>query len=146
MSARGGWLKPLQSALTAVVHQHDALHLRFLHTEDGWQQMMGPEEEVPLELIDVRSLPLPEQHSELEKAKLRLQSSLDFVHGPLLRVAYIPSAIVSETNTQPSARVLIAVHHLAPRSRPQPRAAALAPSTERADPLSHNPYQRLARL
>ncbi|MNG60426.1 Linear gramicidin synthase subunit B [compost metagenome] len=89
----------LDSALQALVQQHDALRLRFAETENGWQQWHAPA--APVELWQ-RQANSPEQLRALCDSA---QASLDLQHGPLLRVLLVDQADGSQ-------RLLLVLHHL----------------------------------
>ncbi|MCO1753509.1 hypothetical protein FA469_29755, partial [Pseudomonas aeruginosa] len=71
----------LQGALAALVEQHDALRLRYMPGERGWQAEFLPQE-ASEELLWERTLDATE---ELEEVIEACQRSLDLRHGPLLR-------------------------------------------------------------
>ncbi|MER1062389.1 amino acid adenylation domain-containing protein [Pseudomonas aeruginosa] len=91
----------LQGALAALVEQHDALRLRYMPGERGWQAEFLPQE-ASEELLWERTLDATE---ELEEVIEACQRSLDLRHGPLLRalLAALPDG---------SQRLLLVVHHL----------------------------------
>nr|WP_255032036.1 non-ribosomal peptide synthetase [Pseudomonas aeruginosa] len=91
----------LQGALAALVEQHDALRLRYMPGERGWQAEFLPQE-ASEELLWERTLDATE---ELEEVIEACQRSLDLRHGPLLRalLATLPDG---------SQRLLLVVHHL----------------------------------
>ncbi|MEN1479937.1 condensation domain-containing protein, partial [Pseudomonas aeruginosa] len=85
----------------ALVEQHDALRLRYMPGERGWQAEFLPQE-ASEELLWERTLDATE---ELEEVIEACQRSLDLRHGPLLRalLAALPDG---------SQRLLLVVHHL----------------------------------
>jgi amino acid adenylation domain-containing protein/non-ribosomal peptide synthase protein (TIGR01720 family) len=101
-----------RSLLAQVVQQilvhHDALRLRFVSTDSGWQQINADAEvTVPFEVVDLSGLEPQEQQATLESIAAKQQSSLNLSEGPLLRVV-----LFAMGKHQPS-RLLLIVHHLA---------------------------------
>ncbi|MCM3338072.1 non-ribosomal peptide synthase/polyketide synthase [Paenibacillus sp. MER TA 81-3] len=96
----------MKKAVAHLLHHHDALRLRFRRSSTGWQAIYANDNEIPFEHIDLSQLPAAEQAAALEQKADELQSSLDLVQGPLLRVAYFDMGKTSK------ARVLIILHHL----------------------------------
>lgn len=99
----------LQQAVQHLLAHHDALRLRFMQTESGWQQSYAEFEgaEVPFVHIDLSSFSAGEQNAAMQAKAAELQASLDLAKGPLLRVALFECGA-----KQPSC-LLIIVHHLA---------------------------------
>jgi amino acid adenylation domain-containing protein/non-ribosomal peptide synthase protein (TIGR01720 family) len=89
----------LEQALSHLVRHHDALRLRFMRGDDGWQQTQtGVEHPVVLQHRD---------GAGLEEACAELQVGGDLASGSLLRAALF------DLGPGQPARLLIAVHHLA---------------------------------
>jgi non-ribosomal peptide synthase protein (TIGR01720 family) len=85
---------------------HDALRLRFMREDIGWQSALSaPDELIPLTWLDL-SVPPQEQEAAIVDVANQLQASLDLSKGPLLRVAYFDLGA-----DQPS-RLLLVMHHL----------------------------------
>jgi len=98
----------LEQVLRHLLEHHDALRLRFVRDESGWQQLIAESEEtVPFSRLDLSALPEIEQESAIEGAAAELQASLNLSEGPLVRVALFDLGA-----NQPS-RLLLAIHHLA---------------------------------
>ena len=98
----------IETVLKALITHHDALRLRFVLTDNSWQQSYGALEDLPvLQLIDVSSLPEESQGEAITRECSRLQSSLNLKEGPLMRAAYFNVGVNSP------ARLFIVVHHLA---------------------------------
>lgn len=99
----------LQQALQQLMTHHDALRLRFVRSESGWQQInTSPDDEVvSLTRCDLSALSKQEQESAIEAAIEELQRSLNLSEGPLVRFALFNLGL------QQSNRLLIVVHHLA---------------------------------
>lgn len=104
-------LQPLNPTLLhqAVQHllvHHDALRLRFVPTESGWQQInASPNENVPFTYLDLSARSQDEQNSAIEETATELQASLYLSSGPLMRVALFNKGFQSS-------RLLIIIHHL----------------------------------
>ncbi|MGH3933613.1 MAG: amino acid adenylation domain-containing protein, partial [Pseudonocardiaceae bacterium] len=76
----------LRAALDTVVNHHDALRLRFQHTDGQWRQDTIPGE--PAEVLrrcDLSGLDDDDQQIAMEHAAIAAQTSLDITRGPLLR-------------------------------------------------------------
>ena len=98
----------LEQALQQLLRHHDALRLRFLRGATGWQQINGgPDDAIPLSLVNVSALAETEQGQAIEAATAQLQASLHLAHGPLLRAALF------DLGPHKPSRLLIIVHHLA---------------------------------
>jgi non-ribosomal peptide synthase protein (TIGR01720 family) len=90
-----------------LIH-HDALRLRFVFSESGWQQVNAlPDEVVPFTRVDLSALPEAEQRPALEAAAAELQASLNLESGSLVRVALF------DLGTNQPNRLLLVIHHLA---------------------------------
>ncbi|HVG07740.1 MAG TPA: amino acid adenylation domain-containing protein, partial [Thermoanaerobaculia bacterium] len=89
----------LATALARLASHHDALRLRFIQEEDGWNQVHAPSASVPLYEIDLR-----ESHGALEAAAEQLQSGLDLANGPLFTAALF--------RLPDGDRLLLTAHHL----------------------------------
>jgi non-ribosomal peptide synthase protein (TIGR01720 family) len=108
----------LASALTALLHHHDALRLRFQPRAERaasgqapsqqWRQVnQGIAEAVALELVDLSMLAGPARQAQLAAVANRTQASLHLSDGPLLR------AVLFTGGEQESKRLLLVIHHLA---------------------------------
>ena len=98
----------IESVLQELLKHHDALRLRFVQGESGWQQdLANPDEIAPFTCIDLSSLPPEEQEAAFQTAATQLQASLNLSEGPLLR-----AALFDMGKHQPN-RLLLAIHHLA---------------------------------
>src|SRR5436309_8432373 len=102
-------LSPLlleQTVQHLLVH-HDALRLRFLQTQSGWEQVnAGLDDPTPFSSVDLSELQGPEQGNAIEAAAAALQASLELTTGPLLRVVYFDQGAA-----KPS-RLLLIIHHM----------------------------------
>ena len=97
----------LEAAVEYLVRHHDALRLRFVRTEAGWQQVIAErQEEQVFSHIDLSWLQADGQALALEGAAAELQTSLNLMRGPLLRVALFELGAQGQ-------RLLIIIHHLA---------------------------------
>ena len=86
-------------ALAALVSHHDALRLRFVEGAGGWQQSVARIEDADIfQVHDAAEMPAIAE---------RLQTSLDLLHGPVVRAAFFTAGA-----SQPG-RLMIAAHHLA---------------------------------
>ncbi|MEG4227993.1 amino acid adenylation domain-containing protein [Microcoleus sp. N9_B2] len=98
----------IESVLQELLKHHDALRLRFVRGESGWQQdLANPDEVAPFTCIDLSSLPPEEREAAFQNAATQLQISLNLSEGPLLR-----AALFDLGQHQPN-RLLLAIHHLA---------------------------------
>jgi len=90
-----------------LVAHHDALRLRFIRRESGWEQSnAGAEDAAPFAHVDLSALPEAEHEREIKAIATRLQTSLNLSEGPLLRVALF------DFGAGKAARLLVLVHHL----------------------------------
>ncbi|GER90188.1 hypothetical protein KDW_43500 [Dictyobacter vulcani] len=80
----------LEQVVKQMLEHHDALRLRLLQTEaNSWQLTQAlPDEEVPLTVLDLSEMPMAEQQTVFEEAVNTVQTQLDIVNGPLLRIVY----------------------------------------------------------
>jgi amino acid adenylation domain-containing protein/non-ribosomal peptide synthase protein (TIGR01720 family) len=98
----------IESVLQELLKHHDALRLRFVRGESGWQQeLANPDEVATFTCIDLSSLPPEEREAAFQTAATQLQASLNLSEGPLLR-----AALFDLGKHQPN-RLLLAIHHLA---------------------------------
>ncbi|MFZ6180955.1 non-ribosomal peptide synthase/polyketide synthase [Nannocystis pusilla] len=92
-------------ALQVVLRQHDALRLRYHHTESGWVQSHAEAVALPLERTDLSALPPGARRAAVEAAANDLQASLSLSAGPVARAAWLDLG-------EEGARLLLVVHHL----------------------------------
>ncbi|HEX8652353.1 MAG TPA: amino acid adenylation domain-containing protein [Pyrinomonadaceae bacterium] len=98
----------LEHALQYVLAHHDALRLRFMPDDTGWQQFnAGLGETVSCRHVELSTLRLEEQRRAFEEAVTDSQASLNLTDGPLLRVTLF------DWGAQRPNRLLIVIHHLA---------------------------------
>jgi amino acid adenylation domain-containing protein/non-ribosomal peptide synthase protein (TIGR01720 family) len=100
----------LRELIAALLRHHDALRLRFKHSEAGWSQEIArfdADEAVPLTVLDFAHVSDEELQAAIEAEATRAQSSLDLSGGPLLRV------VLFELGAGRGARLLLVIHHLA---------------------------------
>ncbi|HLK57996.1 MAG TPA: amino acid adenylation domain-containing protein, partial [Chthonomonadaceae bacterium] len=98
----------VERAVQALVQRHDALRLRFVRTENGWEQTNATEETDPVfTYVDLFDVAEWEQNAAIIAECNRLQASLTLEAGPLLRAAYF------DLGPEKPARLLLAIHHLA---------------------------------
>ena len=94
-------------AIKGLLLQHDALRMRFTLHEGVWNAATAPPDDiVPFEVVDLSRLDDAVQSQALAEHALRLHTTLDLHHGPLLRVALF------ERGGQRTRLVLIVIHHL----------------------------------
>jgi len=98
----------LEKAIHHLLMHHDALRLRFVSGDSGWQQVISePDAVVPFVPINVSEMSAKEQSCAIERKATELQASLCLTDGPLLRVALF------DLGSQQPSRLLIIIHHLA---------------------------------
>jgi non-ribosomal peptide synthase protein (TIGR01720 family) len=97
----------LETAVSHLIHHHDALRLRYTPSAAGWQQTHADDSCRHLvQAIDLSHLAPAAQKAELEEAANRLHASLNLQTGPLLRLLYCHLG-----PNQPD-RLLLTIHHL----------------------------------
>ena len=97
----------LETAVQQLLAHHDALRLRFVQHDSGWQQKhAGLNETLPFSHVDLSTLPVEQQMAALQAVATRMQSSLDLSAGPLLRV------VLFDCGPEAPSRLLILCHHL----------------------------------
>ena len=98
----------LETVVTDLLRQHDALRLRFSKTDTGWKQMNdGIDAPPPFEVVDLIRTPVSDRLAAIAAHTEAAQSNLDLSNGPLLRVVYF------DLGPDSSDRLLFVVHHLA---------------------------------
>ncbi len=86
---------------------HEALHLRFVETPAGWQQMYEQETtSIPFLTIDLSRLTTAVQGPILSELFKQTQASLELTQGPIWRVLYI------QRGAPQQALLLWVIHHL----------------------------------
>ncbi|BAZ54103.1 amino acid adenylation domain-containing protein [Nostoc sp. NIES-4103] len=101
-------LELFKQALKSLLIHHDALRLRFIKKDIGWEaEIVATDEEISLTWLDLSTFSPQQQEITLLTTANKLQSSLNLVNGPLLQVAYFDYGI-----NQPG-RLLWVIHHLA---------------------------------
>jgi non-ribosomal peptide synthase protein (TIGR01720 family) len=97
----------LEQTVRRLLEHHDALRLRFVQEESGWQQLItGAEETIPFSILDLSVLPEIKQQTAIETVANELQTSLNFSDGPMMRVALF------NLGTHQPSRLLLVIHHL----------------------------------
>ncbi|MFB2983429.1 amino acid adenylation domain-containing protein [Microseira sp. BLCC-F43] len=101
--------KLLERVVEHLLQHHDALRLRFVQIESGWQQFLSNAdgEEIPFSYVDLSALPETQQKAAMEATASQLQASLNLSQGPLVRVA-----LFNLGDRKPT-RLLLTIHHLA---------------------------------
>ncbi|HEY0404146.1 MAG TPA: amino acid adenylation domain-containing protein [Pyrinomonadaceae bacterium] len=98
----------LEESLEHLMRHHDALRLRFIHNDAGWQQFNDKENDAALvERLNLSELSPEQQREKISEAATVAQASLDLAEGPLVRVLFF------DCGAQQPARLLWIVHHLA---------------------------------
>jgi amino acid adenylation domain-containing protein/non-ribosomal peptide synthase protein (TIGR01720 family) len=98
----------LAKAIEKLLLHHDALRLRFVEGQDGWQaSISAPNHDAPFEVVDLSDLSEAEQSRAVETNAARLHASLNLQEGPLMRVALF------DRGAQRPSYLLIVIHHLA---------------------------------
>jgi amino acid adenylation domain-containing protein/non-ribosomal peptide synthase protein (TIGR01720 family) len=93
----------LERALTAICRHHDALHLNFEQTDDGWRQSYAPAEPV----IVHQDLTRSEDPVQVMRAAIDAQqTSLNICSGPLMRM------VMFHLGGDHGDRLLLLAHHL----------------------------------
>ncbi|MGB8507398.1 MAG: SDR family NAD(P)-dependent oxidoreductase, partial [Pyrinomonadaceae bacterium] len=90
-----------------LLEHHDALRMRFGRAGQGWRQENARHEDAEVfTLLDVSGMTEGRQRAAIEANAEQAQRSLNFEHGPLLRV------VLYETATGKARRLLVVAHHL----------------------------------
>ncbi|HYP02720.1 MAG TPA: amino acid adenylation domain-containing protein, partial [Pyrinomonadaceae bacterium] len=98
----------LEQTVAHLLAHHDALNLRFVQTEYGWQQSNAAHEgETPFQRFDLSAHADAEQAAAIERIADELQASLNISQGPLMRVALF------DLGGGKPGRLLTLIHHLA---------------------------------
>lgn len=96
----------LERALRLLVEHHDALRLRFVLGESGWQAHVSSEQSGPFTWIDFSGLPPAGLPGEVSAQARALQRSLDLARRPIVRAAFF------DLGPGRAGRLLILAHHL----------------------------------
>ncbi|MEO0489099.1 MAG: amino acid adenylation domain-containing protein, partial [Cyanobacteria bacterium J06659_2] len=100
-------LDHLEQAVQTLLAHHDALRLRFVYEQAGWQQhSTEPNQVTPLTRINLSTVPAADQGLALSTAAAELQASLDLSSGPLVRVVHF------DLGADKPSRLLLIIHHL----------------------------------
>src|SRR5207302_9512424 len=78
----------LQKVAEKIESHHDALRMRFNHSNNSWRAEIAEPKTAPVLFVDLTSMPGESQHKALENIASMLQKSLHLQHGPLLRFAW----------------------------------------------------------
>ena len=98
----------LENAVQHLLEHHDALRLRFLQKESGWQQFNANIDEVEsFTKLDFLSLSPDKQSAAVEEVAAELQTTLNLSSGPLMRV------VLFNLGKDKPQRLLLIIHHLA---------------------------------
>jgi non-ribosomal peptide synthase protein (TIGR01720 family) len=97
----------LEKAVFALLHHHEALRLRFVHTESGWQQFdPGPVQTAPFSCIDMSKVSAKERDAAIAAEEMRLQRGLSLTKGPLVQIALF------RLGADTPSRLLVLFHHV----------------------------------
>ncbi|MEH2299318.1 MAG: condensation domain-containing protein [Nostoc sp.] len=102
-------LKPalLEQAIRELIIHHDALRMRFVQDELGWQEQNSDDcKQVPFQVIDLSSLTEEEHKTAIEWEANQLQTTLNLSQGTLLR------AVLFKLGSARPGRLLLIIHHL----------------------------------
>ena len=98
----------LSNVFEQLLLHHDALRLRFSHTEQGWRQFNAAEEiHAIFQDVDLSHLPEADHALAIEARAGEVQASLGLEDGPLIRAVYF------HLGGHTGARLLIVINHLA---------------------------------
>jgi amino acid adenylation domain-containing protein/non-ribosomal peptide synthase protein (TIGR01720 family) len=98
----------LSTALSRLIEHHDALRLRVRRSGSRWQSTIeAPGDGVPVETVDLSGSATTDHEGAIEAHASRMQASLNFSDGPILRAARFRLG-----DGRPD-RVLLVIHHLA---------------------------------
>lgn len=98
----------LRQAVLHLIEQHDSLRLRFESGSSGWRQVLAaPSDIAPVDVFDLSHLDKEAQGQALEVEATRLQTGLNLMEGPLIRVAWF------QLGDDTPGRLLLIVHQLA---------------------------------
>jgi non-ribosomal peptide synthase protein (TIGR01720 family) len=98
----------LEKAVQHLLTHHDALRLRFMQTDSGWEQTNAASEESPVfSIIDLSTFAEEDRPSVLEETATKLHASLSLADGPLVRMALF------DFGPNEPGRLLVVIHHLA---------------------------------
>ncbi|WP_161975702.1 non-ribosomal peptide synthase/polyketide synthase [Tengunoibacter tsumagoiensis] len=97
----------LHTSIAHLLEHHDALRLRFIRTEEGWQQKYAqPDTESPFLVVDLSAHSQQEQQAAIASVTTEQQAKLNLSAGPLLRAVYF------DLGSDHSHKLLIVIHHL----------------------------------
>jgi amino acid adenylation domain-containing protein/non-ribosomal peptide synthase protein (TIGR01720 family) len=97
----------LERVIKELLVHHDALRIRFVFGELGWEQVNTPVEKLAtFSLIDLAALSEPEQTQALAAAVAESQASLNLSSGPLMRATYF------DRGPDKPANLSLVIHHL----------------------------------
>jgi non-ribosomal peptide synthase protein (TIGR01720 family) len=96
----------LELSFQAMVEHHDALRLRFAHTEQGRLQHCSPPEQSAFSRHDLRHLTGDLLPGRIDEIIRETQRSLNLEQGPLFK------AVLFDTGSSRPQRLLIVAHHL----------------------------------
>jgi aryl carrier-like protein len=97
----------LRQSVTAVLHHHDALRMRYAQSDGVWEQRSaGIEDAVPFAVQDLSKVANADLAETITQAAEQVQGSLDLRRGPLARF------VLFDCGSERAQRVLVVIHHL----------------------------------
>src|SRR5205807_4437064 len=99
-------LEALKKALTALVQRHESLRTYFVAIEGAPRQIIDPEAQFEMPLIDISGWPEAKRQAETQRLTLEgAQRPFDLGCGPLLRVSLLRRAAEDHV-------LLVTMHHI----------------------------------
>ena len=96
----------LEQVLNVIVQRHEALRTTFMTVEGQVMQVIRPTQRIPLQAVDLRSIPKAEQEGEaLRLATEDVQLPFDLTHGPLMRTTLLQLGVEEYV-------LLVTTHHI----------------------------------
>jgi non-ribosomal peptide synthase protein (TIGR01720 family) len=97
----------MRQAVQHIVEHHDALRLRFVKTDSGWEQRNTANTDFSFEMNDLSLLPGKEQAAAIQGAARKAQTGFNLSEGPLMKV------VAFNLGARRRGRLLFVIHHLA---------------------------------
>jgi non-ribosomal peptide synthase protein (TIGR01720 family) len=96
----------MKQAAQHIVEHHDALRLRFVKTDSGWEQSNTANTDFSFEMNDLSHLPDEEQAAAIQGAAREAQTGFNLSEGPLMKV------VAFNLGARKRGRLLFVIHHL----------------------------------